>query len=96
MRAAGFVTSFAPTTSATSVRGNSGFASSMSRSCGYGTFASASSTFMWPGMRPATGWIAYFTSTPRALEQVGQLADRVLGLRDGQPVAGHDHDLVRA
>ena len=20
---------------------------------------------MWPGMRPATGWIAYFTSTPR-------------------------------
>jgi hypothetical protein len=26
-----------------------------------GTFASASSTFMWPGMRPATGWIAYFT-----------------------------------
>ena len=26
-----------------------------------GTFASASSTFIWPGMRPATGWIAYFT-----------------------------------
>ena len=20
---------------------------------------------MWPGIRPATGWIAYFTSTPR-------------------------------
>ena len=27
--------------------------------------ASASSTFMWPGMRPATGWIANRTSTPR-------------------------------
>ena len=24
----------------------------------YGTFASASRTFMWPGIRPATGWIA--------------------------------------
>ena len=30
----------------------------------YGTPASASSTFMCPGMRPATGWIANFTSTP--------------------------------
>ena len=29
----------------------------------YGTPASASSTFMWPGMRPATGWIANFTAT---------------------------------
>src|SRR5437899_1414068 len=26
--------------------------------------ASASSTFIWPGMRPATGWIAKRTSTP--------------------------------
>ena len=57
-RAAGLVTSFAPTTSATSACGNSGLISSISLSCGYGTFASASSTFMWPGMRPATGWIA--------------------------------------
>ena len=31
------------------------------------TLASASSTFMWPGMRPATGWIAYLTSTPAFL-----------------------------
>ena len=30
--------------------------------CSYGTLASAKSTFMCPGMRPATGWMAYFTS----------------------------------
>ncbi|MEA2504390.1 MAG: H+-translocating transhydrogenase subunit beta [Actinomycetota bacterium] len=29
-----------------------------------GLSASASSTFMWPGIRPATGWMANFTSTP--------------------------------
>ena len=28
------------------------------------------------------------------LEQVGELAGRVLGLRDREPVAGHDHHLV--
>ncbi len=27
--------------------------------------ASASSTFMCPGMRPATGWMANFTVMPR-------------------------------
>ena len=42
---------------------------------------------MWPGIRPATGWIAYFTSTPARLEQLGQLANRVLGLGDGEAVA---------
>ena len=42
---------------------------------------------MCPGMRPATGWIAYFTSTPRLLEHVGELAHRVLRLRDGHAVA---------
>ena len=46
LRAAGLVTSLAPMTSATSVRANSGFTSSISRSNGYGTLASASSTFM--------------------------------------------------
>ncbi len=56
--AAGLVTSLAPITSETSVRWNSGLASSISLSWSYGTSASASSTFMWPGMRPATGWIA--------------------------------------
>ena len=63
-RAAGFVTSLAPITSATSQRSNSGLISSISLSWGYGTFASARRTFMCPGIRPATGWIAYFTSTP--------------------------------
>ena len=87
MRAAGFVTSLAPTTRATSQRSNSGLISSISLSWGYGTLASASSTFMWPGIRPATGWIAYFTSTPARLEELGELADLVLGLGDGEAVA---------
>ena len=55
--AAGFTTSLAPTTSATSVVVNSGLTSSISLSGSYGTFASASSTFMCPGIRPATGWM---------------------------------------
>ena len=49
---------------------------------------------MCPGMRPATGWMAYFTSTPLASSRLGHLLDGVLGLRDGQPVAGHHDDLV--
>src|SRR6478735_4844765 len=65
--AAGLVTSLAPTTRATSIWGNCGLISSISLSSGYGTLASASSTFMWPGIRPATGWMAYVTSTPWSL-----------------------------
>ena len=57
-RAEGLMTSLAPMTSATSVRANSPLISSISLSFAYGTSASASSTFMWPGMRPATGWMA--------------------------------------
>ena len=34
---------------------------------------------MCSGMRPATGWMANFTSTP--FEKVGHLAQRVLRLR---------------
>ena len=49
---------------------------------------------MWPGMRPATGWIAYLTSTSALLELVGELADGVLGLRDREPVAGDDDHAV--
>ena len=49
MRASGFVTSLAPITSETSVRPNSPLISSISLSWSYGTSASASSTFMWPG-----------------------------------------------
>ena len=50
---------------------------------------------MCPGMRPATGWIAYRTSTPFVLEQVGQHAHVVLRLRDREPVARHEHDPAR-
>ena len=57
---------------------------------------------MWPGMRPATGWMANFTSTPRLVRAIVQLADAVLGLGHGHAVAGDDdhgpggvHDLGR-
>jgi len=50
--------------SAASACANSPLISSRSKILSYGTPASASSTFMWPGMRPATGWMANFTSTP--------------------------------
>ena len=45
---------------------------------------------MWPGMRPATGWIANFTSTPRFVSSFVQLAHAVLRLRDRHPVTGDD------
>ena len=62
--AAGFVTSFAPMTTATSDRLNSEFISSKSFSSSYGTSASASNTFMCPGILPATGCIAYLIDAP--------------------------------
>ena len=49
---------------------------------------------MWPGIRPATGWIAYLTSTPRLLEELGQLADGVLGLGDREAVARDDDHVL--
>ncbi len=57
--------------------------------------ASASSTFMWPGMRPATGWMANFTVMPALLELVVQLAHLVLGLGHRHAVAGDDDDQAR-
>ena len=75
---------------ATSAWPNSPLMSSISNTWSYGTSASASSTFMWPGMRPATGWIAYLTVTPLCDELLGQLLDRVLRARHRQAVAGHD------
>ena len=64
LRAAGLVTSLAPMTRVTSVRENSPLMSSISFIASYSTSASARSTFMCPGIRPATGWMAYLTSTP--------------------------------
>ena len=75
---------------ATSAWPNSPLMSSISNTWSYGTSASASSTFMWPGMRPATGWIAYLTVTPFCDQLGGQLLDRVLRARDRQAVAGDD------
>ena len=46
------------TNPSSAVWANSPLISSISATWSYGTSASASSTFMWPGMRPATGWIA--------------------------------------
>ena len=56
--ALGFTMSLAPMTITTSVVGKSSLISSISLTISYDTLASASSTFMWPGNRPATGWIA--------------------------------------
>ena len=45
-------------------------------------------------MRPATGWIAYLTSTPFFLQPVGHFAQGVLRLRHRHAVARHDDDLA--
>ena len=62
--AAGLTTSQAPTTSTTSVLAKSSLMSCISKSFSYSTSASASSTCMWPGMRPATGCTAKRTCLP--------------------------------
>ena len=54
-----------------------------------------SSTFMCPGMRPATGWMPKRTLTPFSRSMLGDLEHRVLRLRDGHAVAGHDDDVLR-
>ena len=45
---------------------------------------------MCPGMRPATGWIAYLTSTPWALS-VSPISRKRVGLRNGHAVSGDDN-----
>ena len=45
---------------------------------------------MWPGSRPATGWMPNRTSTPALAQLAGELGDRVLRLGDGHAVAGRD------
>ena len=49
---------------------------------------------MCPGIRPATGWIAYFTSTPRDSSSSASSRHGVLGLGHGEAVAGHDDDVL--
>ena len=65
---------------------------------------------MCPGMRPATGWMAYFTETPSFFSKspisrsaccawltampYGQLPDLVLGPGHGHAVARNDDDLL--
>ncbi len=49
---------------------------------------------MWPGMRPATGWMAKRTSTPLSRRVLGDFVDGVLGLRHGHAVAGDDDDAL--
>ncbi|MNS92563.1 hypothetical protein D3C72_1267060 [compost metagenome] len=64
--APGLTMSLAPTTSTTSAFSKSSLISSISSTMSYGTRASASSTFMCPGKRPATGWMPKRTLTPCA------------------------------
>jgi len=56
--------SFAPTTKTRSVSGKSSLISYISNTISYGIPTSARSTFICPGIRPATGWIANLTLTP--------------------------------
>ena len=56
--------------------------------------ASASSTFMWPGMRPATGMDGEADLDSLLGERVIQFSDFVLRLRHGHAIAGNDHDFV--
>ena len=57
--------------------------------------ASASSTFMWPGMRPATGMDGELHRDAALLELIVQLAHAVLRLRHRHAVAGNDDDELR-
>ena len=91
LRAAGLVTSLAPMTIVTSVRANSSLMSSISFMASYSTSASASSTFMWPGMRPATGWIAYFTSTPRSSSSDARSLTACWACATARPTRDDDH-----
>ena len=50
---------------------------------------------MCPGMRPATGWMAYLTFAPRFSSVGREIAHGVLRLRDGHAVAGDDDDRLR-
>lgn len=59
--AEGLTVSFAPITRTTEVLPRSSLMSSISRTMSYGTLASARSTFMCPGSRPATGWMPNLT-----------------------------------
>ena len=49
---------------------------------------------MCPGIRPANGWIAYFTSTPCFWRNAARVAYRVLGLGNGHPVPGDDDHVL--
>jgi len=69
----------------TSVDGKSLLASSRSINLGYGTLASANNTFMCPGMRPATGWIAYFTVTPSASNRLSNSLHRCCAWATASP-----------
>lgn len=75
-KAIGLTVSLAPMTSVRSVSGKSSLISSISSTMSYGTLASASSTLHWPGMRPATGWMANRTVTPllRSNEVISAIA----------------------
>jgi len=65
-RAIEFIVSFAPITKLKSHYSNSSLISSISNTISYGTPASANNTFNYPGILPATGWIANLTLTPFA------------------------------
>ncbi|CAM5263295.1 hypothetical protein SVIOM74S_03384 [Streptomyces violarus] len=88
--AAGLTVSLAPMTRTTEVAAKSSLISSISRTMSYGTFASASSTFMCPGSQAGDGVDAEAHLDAPLAQLARQLGDRVLGLGDGHAVAGRD------
>ena len=93
--AAGLVTSLAPITSVTSVRGNSGLISSISLSRSYGHVGLGEQHVHVAGHPPGDRVDRELDLDALGLERPLELADRVLGLRDRHPVAGRDHHLAR-
>ena len=89
-RAAGLVTSLAPTTSTTSVRPNSGLISSMSFICWYGRVRLGEQHVHVPGHPPGDRVDAEVHVDAVVDQRLRQLDDLVLRLRRGQTVAGHD------
>ena len=93
-RAAGFVTSLAPMTSATSARANSGLMSSISLSCGIGHVGLGEEHVHVP-RHPAGDRVDRVLHVDAALlEQLGQLAHGVLRLGDGEAVARDDDHVL--
>ncbi len=92
--AAGLVTSFAPMTMVTSVRLNSPLMSSISFIASYDDLGLGEQDVHVTGHPSGDRVDRVLDLDALVLEQRRHLLDRVLCLRHGETVAGHDDDLV--